>query len=87
GGWGISAVVGLMLAPDSLGFAAHNFWLSLGIQLGIQAATALVLLLIAWALVPGVHVRHLSGLLVASILIAVFTYAAVAFTPALGVGF
>jgi len=45
----------------------------------------MALLLIAWALVPGIHVRRFSGLLVASILIAVFTYGVIAFIPALGV--
>lgn len=83
GGWGTGALIALILPdPETLRTTIQSLWL----VLAVQVIATMVLLLAAWALVPGVHIRRFSGLLIASILIVAFTYAASALIPALGLG-
>jgi hypothetical protein len=50
---------------------------------GTGLVTNMFCLLVAWAGVPGFHIRRISGLVVASILIVGFHYAVIVMTTAI----
>lgn len=56
----------------------QGLWLFLALEL----VAAILGLLVAWAVVPGAHVRSVFGLLVAAVLLVGFRYAGMALIPA-----
>ena len=73
GGWGANSVLALLLPdPQSPTSLVHG----LSLMFGRGLITTTFCLLVAWAIVPGAHIRRFSGLILAAILIVGFRFAA-----------
>ena len=84
GGWAVQAAMALaFIDPGGGQSPAVNLWLGWT----IQGIATIVSLLIAWAVVPGVHVRRFYGLVLAAILVAGFSYFAIMASSAAGLPF
>ena len=71
GGWAASTALALILpVPDPpMSFSRALAW-----SLGTEAIVTLLTLLLAWATVPGVHIKGAFGLILATILIVGLRY-------------
>ena len=84
GGWAAQAVIALVLIDPGAGRSlAFNLWLGWT----VQGIATMVSLLIAWAVLPGVHVRRFYGLVLAAVLVAGFSYLAIMASSAAGLPF
>ena len=79
GGWGAGSVLAWLL-PDTQ--SPTSLIGGLALMFGTGLVTNMVCLLVAWAGVPGFHIRRVSGLIVAAILIVGFQYAVIVMTTA-----
>ena len=73
GAWAAQSVMELTLLEAEPGHAPSlNPWLGQA----ILGASTMISLLVAWAVLPGVHVRRFYGLVLAAVLVAGFTFLA-----------
>ena len=84
GSWAAQSVTTLVWLDSEAGQSPSiNPWLGQAI-LGIST---MVSLLVAWAVLPGVHVRRFYGLVLAAVLVAGFSYLAIMASSAAGLPF
>jgi len=83
GGWAAQAVMTVVLIDSEAGRSPTvNPWLAWG----IDGIATILSLLIASAVLPGVHVRRFYGLVLAAVLVAGFSYLAIMLISAAGLG-
>ena len=82
GDWIVGALMFALSGPDFLVSSEYR----VAFSLGLQVVSVMPLLLLAWAVVSGTRIRNIFGLVVASVLIVLFNYAAAMLVAASGMG-